>query len=117
MISSGDKSTVTLKRIGDMPMPLDICIKLKDGQVVWYNIPMRIMRGNKGIDLIGENVKYLTDWPWVYPEYEFDIDFSIEKIDEIIIDPYKRLADVSRENNTLKNSGQKEDAIIFKSSN
>ena len=116
LISTGGKSTITLKRIGDMPMPLDVCIKLKDGQVVWYNIPMRIMRGNKGIDLIGENVKYLTDWPWVYPEYEFEVDFSIDKIDEIIIDPSKRLADVKRENNTFKNSGKKEETIRFKSS-
>ena len=77
---------------------------------------MRIMRGNKGIDLIGENVKYLTDWPWVYPEYEFEVDFSIDKIDEIIIDPSKRLADVKRENNTFKNSGKKEETIRFKSS-
>ena len=98
-----------------MPMPIDICVKLKDGQVAWYNIPMRIMRGNKGKDIIGEKVKYLTDWPWVYPEYEFEVEFSKDDIDEVIIDPSGRLADVNQENNTFKNINKKEENIRFKS--
>lgn len=115
LISSHDKTVVTLKRDGDMPMPIDICVKLKDGQVAWYNIPMRIMRGNKGKDIIGEKVKYLTDWPWVYPEYEFEVEFSKDDIDEVIIDPSGRLADVNQENNTFKTANKKEENIRFKS--
>ncbi len=114
--SFDEKTTITLKRDGDMPMPIDVCVKLKDGQVHWYNIPMRIMRGVKGQDIIGEKVKYLTDWPWVYPEYEFEVEFSKNKIDEVIIDPSGRLADVNQENNKFKTSSLKKEAIRFKSS-
>ena len=28
-------------------MPLDICLVKIDSNVVWYNIPLRIMRGSK----------------------------------------------------------------------
>ena len=32
-------------------MPIDVVVRLKDGSSKWYNIPLRIMRGNKGKDL------------------------------------------------------------------
>ena len=75
------------------------------------------MRGQKGKDIIGEKVTFLSDWPWVYPEYEFEIDFSKDEIQQIIIDPSTRLADVLPENNTLDFSSKDKDVIRFKSNN
>ena len=116
-IEFGEKTKITLKRVGDMPMPIDVCVKLKNGEIYWYNIPLRIMRGQKGKDIIGEKVTFLSDWPWVYPEYEFEIDFSKDEIQQIIIDPSTRLADVHPENNTLDFSSKDKDVIRFKSNN
>ena len=82
-----------------MPMPIDILVKFKDGSFNWFTIPLRIMRGSKSNDAFFEEFKTLPDWPWVYPEYTFTIDEKLSKIEEIIIDPTGRLADVNQENN------------------
>jgi len=92
-------SIVNLKRIGDMPMPIDICIKTKEGKVIWYTIPLRIMRGNKTNDRIGQNVQVLPDWPWVYEDYGFEVDIPLNKIKSVQIDPSTRLADINPLNN------------------
>jgi hypothetical protein len=106
---------VTLKRNDDMPMPLDICVKTIDGEIKWFNIPLRIMRGHKSDDMIGDEVKILSDWPWVYENYEFTIDIPLPKIEEIRIDPSTRMADVNPEDNSWqKESLEKNNPIIFK---
>lgn len=106
---------VTLKRNDDMPMPLDICVKTIDGEIKWFNIPLRIMRGHKSDDMIGDEVKILSDWPWVYENYEFTIDIPLLKIEEIRIDPSTRMADVNPEDNSWqKESLEKNNPIIFK---
>ena len=93
------KTNITLARKGDMPMPLDVVVKLKDGSLKWYYIPMRIMRNNKGTDIYEIPRENKTAWPWVYPEYELIVDEAIENIEAIEIDPSTRMADINRENN------------------
>ena len=44
---SNKKSIITLKRIGLMPMPLEVLVKLKDGSEEFYYIPITLMRGEK----------------------------------------------------------------------
>lgn len=97
--SKNGKTSINLKRKGDMPMPIDIVVKLKDGSLKWYYIPMRIMRNNKGKDIYEIPRENKTPWPWVYPEYELIIEDSIENIDEIQIDPSTRMADIEMSNN------------------
>ena len=116
--SSGEKSTILIQKNGRIPMPLDICLVTKDSNAYWYNIPLRIMRGSKKKDMIGDTFKTITDWPWVYNYYEFEVDFSIEEIKKIQIDPSTRLADIDLENNvwTINNNvGLTIPEIIFKS--
>ena len=43
-------------------MPLDISITNIDSTVSWFNIPLRIMRGVKGVDMIGDNVTIKSDF-------------------------------------------------------
>ena len=47
--------------------------------------PNMILPGNKSKDMIGEDFKVLSDWPWVYKNYEFVVDYPISEIDEISI--------------------------------
>lgn len=92
---------ITLERVGDMPMPMDVLVYKKDGDMVWYNIPLRIMRGSKGEDVIKVKRETLADWPWVYPTYQFKVNIPTDNIKEVVIDPTNRLADIEPANNAL----------------
>ena len=76
------------------------------------------MRGNKSKDMIGEDFKVLSDWPWVYKNYEFVVDYPISEIDEISIDPSTRMADINSKDNIWVKSTQNETPlIIYKNTN
>ncbi|MGB3850703.1 MAG: M1 family metallopeptidase [Tunicatimonas sp.] len=95
---SAQQTTVTLKRIGPMPMPLDVRVTYQDGHQELFYIPLRMMRGEKEneVDL---SRTALADWPWTNPTYRMAIPRSPEDIKRIVIDPSMRLADVDRANN------------------
>ena len=96
-----DKVVVTLERKGLVPMPVDVYVTTSEGSVEVYNIPLVIMRNVKPSD---GNIHLLHQepWPWVNPEYKFQLasDISLEDIVKIEIDGSRRLVDVDRENNT-----------------
>lgn len=92
-------TTVNLERKGLMPMPLDIEVVYTDGTSEWYNIPLRMMRGEKPV---ASNVKILNDWAWAYPTYSFSINKPKSAIKSITIDPKQLMADVDKTNNTLE---------------
>ena len=111
--SSKEKTKIILTRNGDIPMPIDLIVRLTDGSVHWYYIPLRIMRGEKGKDIYSIKMNTLSDWPWVYPEYTFELNFPFDQIKEINIDPSGRLADLNQDDNSyLKKSNESE--IQFK---
>ena len=99
-----------------MPMPIDISILTDNSDLYWYNIPLRIMRGAKKNDMIGDDFKVISDWPWVYNYYEFEVDIPVDSIKKIQIDPSTRLADINLENNTWVENKEKQENpdIIFK---
>lgn len=100
--SSGNgKTAITLERLGDMPMPLDVIVYTETGDLFWYNIPMRIMRGVKGEDILKVKRQDLEAWPWVYPSYTFEVNIPHHQIKEVVIDPTNRLADIEPTNNAL----------------
>lgn len=102
-VSSSDQQTmVTLKRVGKMPMPLDVIVTMKDGSKKVYYAPLAIMRGEKNNDSNLERI-VLPDWSWTHPTYQFTIDTPSENIQSIEIDDSGYLADVDRENNKWEN--------------
>ena len=96
------KTTISLKRIGMVPMPIDVVVTYKNGKKEMFNIPLRIMRGNKPAPDTKTPYTVLPDWPWVNMSYEFDIPVKIKKIESIQIDPSGAMADIELENNTFK---------------
>lgn len=96
-------TAITLTRIGNMPMPIDLFVTLKDGNVVVYNIPLGIMRGEKPSEWDSLQYEILNDWHWVTPNYELILPYKLEEIQKIEIDPSMRLADVERNNNIFEN--------------
>lgn len=95
---SGSATEVVIEKKGLMPMPLDIEVELKDGTIRHYYIPMRIMWGEKDNEYDAERA-VLDDWPWVFPDYSFEIDVAAGQIARIEIDPSQRLADVNPDDN------------------
>lgn len=93
-------TSILLKRIGYMPMPVDVMVTYKDGSKEMYYIPMNLMYGAKPAeDTIPRFVQ--PEWKWVNPEYTLTLKRNVADIKEIEIDPSKRLADVNRVNNKL----------------
>lgn len=87
-------SKITLENHGKFPMPLDVVVTTKDGQVLEYNIPLLSMYGAK------EGANTQTPWPWTHPTYDLFITVPLENIESIQIDPTNRLLDIDRSNNT-----------------
>lgn len=96
-------TNITLARIGNMPMPIDLFVTLKDGNVMVFNIPLGIMRGEKPSEWKDLTYEILSDWHWVAPTYEVSLPIQLEDIQKIEIDPSMRLADIERANNIFEN--------------
>ncbi|MGL1887229.1 MAG: M1 family metallopeptidase [Reichenbachiella sp.] len=89
-------TTVQLQKIGEMPMPVDVKVVLENGEEKWFHIALSMMRGAKEIP---DNHMQLSNWPWVYPYYTFDILIPLKDIKSIEIDPEKLVADMDEGNN------------------
>ncbi|SNT38646.1 Peptidase family M1 [Ekhidna lutea] len=92
------KTTVTLKREGKMPMPMDVYVTFADGTKKIYYAPLVMMRGEKENESELERI-VLPDWSWTHPSYQFTIDTPLSEITSIEIDESRYMADVNRENN------------------
>lgn len=97
--ASGNTTSVTLERIGLMPMPLDIEVTYTNGTTEQFYIPLQMMRGEKPAE--GARTQ-LKDWAWAHPNYTFNIAKSKESIKFIEIDPKGLMADINKENNTYQ---------------
>ena len=91
-------TTITLERIGSMPMPLDILINYNDGSYEIQYIPISLMRGEKKNPY---NLPWSInkDWAWSRPEYTLLIEREKKDITAIVVDPTGYMADVNRNNN------------------
>ena len=95
-----NKTTITVKRVGKMPMPLDILVTFKDGTQEMHYIPLNLMYGAKPAE---NNIPRTVheEWKWTHPEYEFTTDRRITEIKSIEIDPTRRMADMNSGNDRL----------------
>jgi hypothetical protein len=94
------KAMVNLRRVGKMPMPVDVLVTYKDGAQELHTIPLNLMYGTKPQDGNIPMVQHEA-WRWTHPEYAMEITRSLKDIKSIEIDPSGRLADVNKVNNKL----------------
>ncbi len=94
------EAIVALKRIGHMPMPIDVMVTYKNGDQALYTIPLGIMRGEKKNDIGVDGISLLPDWRWTHKNYSFIIKVKTKNILKVEIDPSLRMADNDRSNNT-----------------
>ncbi len=94
------KISLSVNRIGKMPMPIEIEVLYEDLSTDIYYIPLSIMRGEK--DNSNNKFILLEDWEWVNESYQIDLDDSDKKIKKIEINPSGKLADVNKSNNIIE---------------
>ncbi|WP_299105523.1 M1 family metallopeptidase [uncultured Tenacibaculum sp.] len=92
-IKSVNGREVTLERIGKMPMPIDVEVTYKDGSKEMFNIPLRMMRGEKK-----SSATKLDDWTFAHPTYSFSTSKDVKSVE---IDPSGLMADINVDNNTV----------------
>ena len=95
---SADGTAIRLKRKEVMPMPLEILIQYKNGEVELHYIPISLMRGEKENPYSLE-WKIQPDWPWANLNYSFTIDKEKNQIEAIVIDPSNLMADIDKTDN------------------
>lgn len=97
---SGNNAVVTLKRLGLMPMPVDVLVTYKNGTQEMHYIPMNLMYGIKPAENSTARIVH-EEWKWVDPQYSFTISKPVTDIKSIEIDPSQRMADVNKVNNKI----------------
>jgi hypothetical protein len=101
VVESEGSTFVTLERVGDFPMPIDLVITLKDGTKEIYYVPLNETLGSKPVEDKSIQRMDLEEWPWVNPSYVLKINHKAENIATLEIDPSQRMADVERKNNLI----------------
>lgn len=96
-----DKTTLTLERIGRMPMPVEVSVQLRSGAEELHYIPMVMTHGQKTFNEAGATVITHGDWPWTHPTYSLELDHPVSAIQKIEIDSEMGTADTDRSNNML----------------
>ena len=90
-VKSVEGNSVTLERIGLMPMPVDVLVTYNDDTTEEFYIPLQMMRGEKPT-----SATTIKDWAWAYPTYTFEVSKAVKSVS---IDPKELMADIDRENN------------------
>ena len=93
-VKSIEDKTISLERIGLMPMPLDISVTYTDNTTEDFYIPLQMMRGEKPT-----SATIIDDWAWANPSYTFEVSKDVKSVE---IDSKKGMADVERENNKME---------------
>lgn len=94
-------TNIRLRRIGMMPMPIDLKVTFKDGSSEWHYVPQYLMFGTKP-DEAGQNPRIVYEaWKWTHPTYEVKTKRRLTDIVSVEIDPSQRMADIERKNNKL----------------
>jgi len=93
-VAKVEGNTITLTRIGQMPMPIDVMVTYVDGSTENFYIPLSMMRGEKTTD-----ATLIKNWSWGNPTYAFSASKEVKKVE---IDSSQLMADIDRENNVFE---------------
>ncbi|MDL5047111.1 M1 family metallopeptidase [Oscillatoria amoena NRMC-F 0135] len=97
-----DKNTfITLERIGELPMPVELLVTYRDGTKELLYMPLNETVGSKPVEDKSVKRVDLEPWPWVNPTYTLAIGKPSSEIAMIEIDPSFRMADIDRKNNKV----------------
>jgi hypothetical protein len=92
---------IRLRRIGEMPMPVDLQLTFKDSTKELHYIPIDMMLANKPAENSEKRFVH-NAWNWTNPTYIVEFKHPLNQLIKAEIDPTKRMADVNLDNNVLK---------------
>lgn len=98
----GNATNIRLRKIGLVPMPMDVKITFKDGSSEWHYIPAYEMFGVKPAEAGQSNRKVYPEWRWTSATYNIATTKRLTDITSVEIDPSLRMADVNRKNNRIE---------------
>ena len=93
-VAEVNDKTITLNRIGQMPMPIDLTVTYTDGSSENFYIPLQMMLGKKPT-----KATLLSNWAWGNPNFTFTASKTVKKV---IVDSSLLMADVDRNNNIFE---------------
>jgi hypothetical protein len=105
----GDSTLIILERKGLMLMPADVAVHHVDGSASYYNIPLSLMLGARTEQLEGKAWNVLSPWQWTDPEFSFSIPVPMAQVKQVELDPFFRLGDSDRANDSLAPGGNGHD--------
>ncbi|MFB9270673.1 MULTISPECIES: M1 family metallopeptidase [Flavobacteriaceae] len=94
-IAKVEENNITLARVGQMPMPIDVRVTYSDGSFQDFYIPLKMMKGEKP-----STATLKRDWAWSNRFYSFSTPKEIKKVE---IDISSLMADINRGNNVFFN--------------
>ncbi len=92
---------ITLERVDEMLMPIDVEIQHRDGTSAIYHIPLSLMRGAKKAESDLYPFTVLPAWQWTDHTYTFKVPGSMDALAAVILDPLERMADVDPTNDRV----------------
>jgi Peptidase family M1 domain len=98
----GGVSKIRLRRIGQMPMPIDLQLTFKDGSTEMHYVPLNLMFGEKPGENANQKRELHEAWRWTHPTYIVECKRRLLDVKLVEIDPSKRMADIDRKNNLLE---------------
>ena len=97
----GNVTKIRLRRVGQMPMPIDLELTFKDSTRELHYIPMDMMLADKPAENSEKRFVH-EEWNWTNPTYTVEFNHPLNQLIKAEIDPTKRMADVNLDNNVLK---------------
>lgn len=97
----GNKTEVTLKRVGRLPLSIDLWVTDKAGNIRYVYIPLRMTYAEKPNTYPAYPRTVLPAWGWGNPTYTFTLDMPLEDIKSITLDPENKSVDTDKENNSF----------------
>jgi Peptidase family M1 domain len=93
---------IRLKRIGQMPMPIDLQFTYNDGSTEMHYVPLNLMFGEKPAENATQKREVHEAWRWTHPTYIVEVKRRLTDFKTVEIDGTKRMADIERKNNLLE---------------
>ncbi|MFM8710938.1 MAG: hypothetical protein ACKOC7_06640, partial [Sphingomonadales bacterium] len=96
------RTQVRIKRVGLMPMPIDLQLTFNDGSRELHYVPLDLMYGQKPTEDSSLLPISYPAWKWTHATYTVATARKLTDIRQIDIDASQRMADIDRKNNVLK---------------
>ena len=97
----GNKTEVTLKRVGRLPLSIDLWVTDKADNIRYVYVPLRMTYAEKPNIYPAYPRTILPAWGWGNPTYTFTLDMPLEDIKSITLDPENKSVDTDKENNSF----------------